>query len=454
MQTEGIHHGYRLLAMGAIIAANAFFAAAETALVSVRPSRLRQLSAEGHLGAQAALNLLGRPARMLSVSQVGLTLASLALGWLGEATLHDLLFSWFGFVASAAVKAGISIGCLVLGFLLMTFIHVVVGEVVPKNFAIERADRLAVLVAPALLLFCKLVEPFVWIIERASAAASRLLGVHGHQRGAHSPEELKFVVSSSQSAGHLTEFEADAMWRIVDLQGYSVRQVMVPRSQFVTVRTDASIDDVLKLVSESRYSRLPVCEPESENPIGFVHAKDVLEFWTNWRQGRRTVQRFDVRRLLRKAPVVPETRELPLVLDDLRERHAHLAYVVDEFGTVSGLVTLEDLFEQIFGEIEDEFDAHVESYGEPEGAFEVEGTILIRDLEMQHDVQLPPSDEFETLAGFLLWHLGRIPSEGDRVAFESYRFTVTKMDFNRVARVLVERTTASTQAADRLRGEQ
>ena len=455
MEAIAAHHGYRLLAMGAIIGVNAFFAAAETALVSVRASRLRQMADEGQLGAQAALNLLARPERLLSVSQVGLTVASLVLGWLGESTLHDLLFAWFGFVSDPATRAAISVVCLVLGFVLMTFTHVVFGEVVPKNFAIEKADRLAVLVAPTLLICYRLVEPFVWVIEHSASVASRLIGVHGHQRGAHSPEELKFVVASSHLAGHLTEFEAEAMDRIVDLQDYSVRQVMVPRNQFVTVPADGAIDDVLRLASESRYSRLPVCQTGSENPIGYVHVKDVLEFWTQSRMGRRAAHRFDVRRLLRKAPVVPESRELHLVLDDLRQQHAHVAFVVNEYGTVSGLVTIEDVFEQIFGEIEDEFDAHVADYVEESDSFDVDGTIPIRDLEMQYDLHLPPSEDFETLAGFLLLHLGRIPVAGDQVHYAGHRFAVLAMDFNRVARVRVEKADAAASAdgVDGLNGE-
>lgn len=451
MENAAIHHGYRLLAMGAIIGVNAFFAAAETALVSVRASRLRQLADEGQTGAQAALNLLARPERLLSVSQVGLTLASLMLGWLGESTLHDLLFAWFGFAGDAATRAAVSVACLGLAFLTLTFTHVVFGEVVPKNFAIEKADALAVRVAPALLVFYKLAEPFVWVIERSAATASQLLGVHGHQRGAHSPEELKFVIASSQMAGHLTEFEAEAMGRIVDLQDYSVRQVMVPRNQFVTVAARAPIDEVLRLASESRYSRLPVCEAGSENPVGFVHVKDVLEFWTQSRLGRHAAQRFDLGRMLRKAPVVPETRELHLVLDDMRRQNTHVAFVVDEYGTVSGLVTIEDVFEQIFGEIEDEFDVRRAHTAAEAVCFEVEGTIPIRDLEMQYSIELPPSEDFETLAGFLLLHLGHIPTPGDSVEFALCRFTVLEMDFNRVARVRVERDPAadSTESVDR-----
>ena len=376
------------------------------------------------------------------MSQVGLTLASLALGWLGEETLDSFLKMIFAPLITEVTKGVAGVVSLILAFLLMTFTHVVLGEVVPKNIAIDKADRMAVLVAPILLVFYKVAEPFVWVIERASSAASRAVGVHGHQHGAHSPEELKFVVTASQAAGHLTEFEEDAIRHIVDLQEYNVREVMVPRSQLVTVTVGADIDEVLALMSESRYSRLPVCPFGGDNPIGFLHVKDVLDYWARRRQSnllRSVVPPFDLKQILRKAPIVPETRALHLVLDDLRENQAHVAFVVDEYGTVSGLVSLEDVFEQIFGEIQDEFDVEAQPPAEEARSFEVEGTIPIRDLAMQFGIEIPSGDEFETLAGYLLFRFGCIPEAGDSVEYGDRGFTVVEMDFNLIARVRIDR---------------
>ncbi len=442
MDVESTHYGYRIFFMFVIIAVNGFFAASETALISVRLSRLKEMAEEGVVGAQAAMALLANPERLLSVSQVGLTLASLALGWLGEDTLYGMLMALFAPVLNKATVAILGVASLIIAFLLMTYVHVVLGEVVPKNIAISKPDRLAVIVAPVILVFYKLVGPFVWALERTASMISRATGVRGHHHGAHSPEELKFVVSASRSAGQLTAFEEEAMSRIIELQDYNVREVMVPRNQMVTVPEDADIDEVLQKMSESRYSRLPVCSAESENPIGFVHVKDVLDFWAQRRQSnirRRSVEPFRLVRIIRKAPIVPESRSLHLVLDDLRERHAHVAFVVDEFGSVTGLISIEDVFEQIFGEIEDEFDLHPQLPPEEASHFEVEGTIPIRDLEMQYGIELPAGEEFETLAGYLLFRLGRIPNPGDWVEHGDRRFTVLAMDFNRVATVRVER---------------
>lgn len=446
------HYGYRLFFMAVVVGANAFLAAAEISLVSVRRSKLKQLCEEGHVGAKAAAALLENPERLLSVIQVGVTLTSLGLGWLGEETLHGLFMRLFSVAITPATSAAISVLSVALAFLLMTYMHVVFGEVAPKNFGMERADRLAVIVAPPLLVFYRLVEPFVWVLERSASAVSRLLGVGGGHPGAHSAEELKFVLEASRAAGQLGALEAAAMQRLIDLHDYSAREVMVPRSQMATIEAGADIDEVLQKVSETRYSRLPVVEEGNENPIGFVHVKDVLDFWAQRRMSnlrRRAVEPFSLRRILRKAPIVPESRPLHLLLEDLREQHAHLAFLVDEFGTVSGMISLEDIFEQIFGEIEDEFDLRLEQAPEESAVFEVEGTIPICDLETQYGIELPTEGDYETLAGYLLYRLGRIPREGDSIEHGGRKFTVAAMDFNRIARVRVEKLeTEGNQAED------
>jgi len=445
-------YGYRLLMMLLIIGLNGFFAGAEAALISVRQSRLREMAGAGRGGAQAALALLSNPERLLSVVQVGVTLTSLALGWVGEDTIYAILRSWLEPVLPQQFLGALHIVSIVIAFVIMTFAHVVIGEVVPKNLAIDKADGVAVLVAPALLVFYKVTEPFVWAIERSATALSRLIGVKGEQHGGgHSAEELKFIIASSQSAGHLTQFEEDAIQHLIELQEYAVREIMVPRNQITMVHVDDDLDDVLQVVGETRYSRLPVYGENREDIIGIVHVKDVLDFWRQRRQSntrRRSVERFDLRRLARKPLVFPETKPLNQVLDDLRRQHAQMALVVDEFGTVSGIISMEDVMEQIFGEIEDEFDAPPSAAGgldeeEPEPlVFEVEGTIPIRDLEMQYGIELPSEDGFETLAGFILFRLGRIPKVGDTVDHQDRRFTVVKMEFNRIAVVRVERLQA------------
>lgn len=441
METQ--YYGYRLILMFIIIGINGFFAGAETALVSVRPSRLKAMAERGNVGAQAALSLLAQPERLLSVVQVGVTLTSLALGGVGEDTLFDIFYHFFEPVITPATKVVLHGVALVIAFIIMTFFHVTLGEVVPKNVAISKADRLAVLVAPALLVFAKVCEPFVWIIERSATALSRLAGVvsasHG---GAHSAEELKFIVTAAHGAGHIDMFEQEAIQNLLDLQDYAVREVMVPRHDLVMVPVNADIDEVLQVVTESRYSRLPVYENDRENIIGIVHVKDVLDFWTQRRQSnlrRRSVHPFNIRTILRRALVIPETKPLNQVLNQLRQEHAHVALVVDEFGTITGLISMEDVIEQVFGEIEDEFDPQASLPSLEADTVEVEGTIPILDLDTQYGIELPGDLEFETLAGFLLFQLGRIPDVGDAIIHDGRKYTVLEMDYNRIAKVRIDR---------------
>lgn len=434
--------GYRLLLLVLIVGMNAFFAASEIALVSVRKSRLRELAAQGHLGAQAALSLLSRPERLLSTVQVGVTLASLGAGWAGEETLSRILMAWIQPIetpATAAVFHGIS---FVLAFLVLTFAMVVLGEVVPKNVAMEKSDWFAVLVAPVLLVFYRVLEPFVFVLERSSAGVSKLLGGRGGRGTAHSVEELRLIASSVRAAGQMSGFEEEVIQRVLELGSISVREVMIPRNDMVSLPADATLDHVLRVLMEHQYSRLPVYDRRPEEIIGILHSKDLLPVWERRRMAQRvhaTPPPFRLRALLRKHPVAPESKPLSQTLDDFRLGHTHMAMVVDEFGTITGLVTLEDVLEQIFGEIEDEHDPRKPKPPMEAAVLELEGAISIRDLEAQYGIELPTNAGFETLAGFLLFRLGYIPAAGESVEYGGRRFTILDMERNRIARVRAER---------------
>src|SRR5262252_6366856 len=330
--------------VGLLIVINGFFAGAEVSLLSVRQSRLRQMAAEGHAGAQAALNLLSNPGRLLSVTQIGVTLASLGLGWAGEDTLYRMFLGMFGSLVTPASSIYLHAAAFALGFLVMSYCHVVLGEVVPKNLAIEKADRLALLVAPVLLVFYRMTVPFVYVVEQTASGISRALGLRGHGAGGHSAEELKFIIESSRSEGHLEGFEEVAIQKLLELHDVTAREVMTPRIEIVSVPVDASLDDLLRAAIEHQYSRMPVYEGKPEHIVGMVHFKDLMRAW----QLRKTVNdrrlpspAFRLRRYLRELLVVPETKPLHQLVDEFRAHHAHMAMVVDEFGTVTGLVTLE-----------------------------------------------------------------------------------------------------------------
>ena len=436
---------YRLLILIVIILLNGFFAAAEVALVSVRRSRLRALADQGQVAAQAALNLLANPARLLSVTQVGVTLASLGLGWAGEGTVYEMLMRLLQPVASPKLDPlihGVSFG---IAFLLISYAHVVIGEVVPKNLAIEKADRLAILVAPALLVFERISAPFVFVAERSAAAVSRLIGLRGSHSGGHSAEELKFIVSSSRREGHLRQFEEDAIQGLLELQNHSAREIMVPRNAIVSAPVSALLEQTLRLMREHQYSRLPVYENSPEHIIGYFHYKDLMRVWEESRaamERNRSMRPFRMQRVLRKPLVVPETKPLNELIDEFRTTHIHMAMVVDEFGTIVGLVTLEDVLEQIFGEIGDEHDVKRPAPRAEAHVIEVRGAISILDLATQYGVELPGDAGFETLAGFLLFQLGYIPAPGESVEYGGRRFTITSMERNRIARVRIEKLPA------------
>ena len=434
---------YRFVILAAVLLLNAFFATAEVALVSVRKSRLRALAEEGQAGAQAALTLLANPSRLLSMTQAGVTLASLGLGWAGENSVYQLLEAAFHPLIQPRFAVFWHGGSFAIAFLLISYAHIVFGEVVPKNLAIEKADRLALLVAPPLLVFSRVSAPLTFFAEASAAAVSRWIGLRGgHGGGGHSAEELKFIVSSSRTEGHLHRFEEDAIQALLDLPNYYAREIMVPRNAIVSVSVDASLDQVLRRMREHEYSRLPVYESDPEHIVGYVHYKDMMRIWEERRIAnarKRALRPFHLSRVLRKPLVVPETKPLNDLIEQFRTTHTHMAIVVDEFGTIVGLVTLEDALEQIFGEIGDEHDVKRPRPAVEAPVIEVDGAITIRDLDTQYGLELPGDAGFETLAGFLLFQLGYIPKPGEALEYGRRKFTILGMDHNRIARVGIER---------------
>lgn len=433
-----------------ILATNGFFAAAEVALVSVRQSRLRELAEQGQPGAQSALSLLANPGRLLSVTQVGVTLASLGLGWAGEDTLYRLLRGALDPLSIHAPPPLLHAVAFVIAFLLISYAHVIVGEVVPKNLAIEKADRIAVLAAPALLVFYRLSHPFVVIIERTTALILRVLGMStGHVRGGHTAEELKFIVQSSRYEGHLQQFEQDAIQHVIELSDYSAREIMTPRHDIVSLSIDADLEQVLNVMVEHKFTRVPVYEDRPEQIIGIIHFKDLMRFWDERRfahERQRTARPFRLRRFVRKPLVVPETKPLNQLIDEFRKNHTHMALVVDEFGTVTGVVTLADVLEQIFGDISDEHDVIRPVQSNQDRLLQLAGSTTIRDLETRYNLVLPGEAGFETLAGFLLFQFGYIPKANDFVDYGGRRFVITQMDRNRIATVQIEKLEAKPRA--------
>ena len=442
---------FQLLLVVLLIAVNGFFAGAEVSLLSVRPSRLRQMAEDGQAGAQAALNLLANPGRLLSLTQVGVTLASLGLGWAGEDALYRILLNALHPVLTPLTSRFLQAASMAVAFLVISYFHVVLGEVVPKNLAISKADRLAALVAPPLLFFMRIATPFVVIIERSASAITRALRVPGSGHGGgHSAEELKLIVSSSRGLGYLPEAQEDMIHRVLDLGEVAVREIMVARNDIVSVSSEATLDEVLITMIREQHSRLPVYETVPEKIVGLLHYKDLLPVWEERRQSIRTgrpSRAFRVSRLLRRHLVVPETKPLSQMLEEFRKGSSHMAMVVDEFGTIVGMLTVEDVLEQIVGRIEDEHDEKVVARLADAGTVELDGATRIRDLESEYGIEIATDGEFETLAGFLLLQRGEIPKPGESVAYQGRRYTVLDMDRNRIARVRIEKIPAAGKAS-------
>ncbi|MCS7078541.1 MAG: hemolysin family protein [Chloracidobacterium sp.] len=439
----------KVVGVGLLVAANAFFVAAEFALVAVRRTRLLPLAANGSRRAATALRLMDDLDETISATQFGITLASLALGWIGELTFARLFEHWL----MASLPGGLWVwlsahaAAAAVAFALITALHIVFGELAPKSLALARAERVALAVALPLDVFCRVFRPFIWLLDRAGARAVRLLGVtpasSGHHTAAYTQEEIQQLVALSHQSGHLKADERDLIHNVFHFSDTVVREVMVPRPEVISLPLTATSDVILHTLCESGYSRLPVHEAHPDNIVGFIHVKDVL-----LRLARR--ESLSVPALLRRPVFIPDTAHLEEALRQLRAAQSPLGVVVDEHGTVEGIVTLEDILEQLVGDIRDEHDVTDEEtkvWQEPDGALIFDGGITIREINRKYNLRLPESDDYATLAGFLMTQAGRLLTLGDVVRYEDYEFRVEQVERRRVARVRVSRRSPAPQVA-------
>lgn len=429
-----------------LVAANAFFVAAEFALVSIRDTRIQQMIDAGRIGARAVQRLRQRLELVLAAVQLGVTLASLGLGWLGEATVARLIENAFAFVPRIHVYAHVI--AVAVAFILITFLLVTLGEIVPKSIALHRAERVALAVAGPMEIFIQISRPFLYLISRTSSATLRAFGTHPvGQAGVHSPEELKLIVSASGRLGVIPEFQSAMIERALELGNVAVREIMVPRPSIFSLPADMPLEEAIPRVIEEQHSRVPVFDPKRgrEHIVGVLYSKDLSRFTyqrlRRYETGRATPgpSGHTVAEIMRDVLFVPETKSLTDLLIDFRERRRHLAVVVDEFGSTVGVVTVEDVLEQIVGEIEDEFDvAQRPVFTAGSAVMILEGSATIRDLENEYDLRLPRDQGFETLGGFVTSRLQHLPRQADRFEFEGRRFSVLQMDGRRVGRVKIE----------------
>ncbi len=427
----------RVMAVLALVLLNGFFVAAEFALVGARRSKLQEMSDAGDRLSKLAMKALEHLDRYISATQLGITIASLALGWVGEPVVAALIDSILGvFGVEPGPGATHTAAGITVGFAVITFLHVVYGELAPKTIALVMPERLSGWVALPLMLFARIMMPFIALLNGTANASLRLFGIKpmSESRHVHSPEELRMLVMQARAHGTLDESDSAMLAGVFDFHEKKVQDVMRPRTEMVALSIDSSEAEVRETLRRERYSRYPVYQESLDDVVGVFLAKD---YWLHDRKA------FSLREFVRDPLYVPATRPAVRVLDDLRRTRAHMAVVLDEYGGTAGIVTMEDLIEEVIGDIADEYDMVARESVEVNGVLELAGNLSLIDVRSDHRVNIPEGD-WTTLGGYVFARLGRIPRVGDRVVFPGGDLEVIAMDGRRVAGVRVNRGRATS----------
>jgi CBS domain containing-hemolysin-like protein len=415
---------FELLAVGLLILLNGYFVAAEYGLVTARRTRIHELELEGDRRARQVLRIVAEPPRFIAAMQLGVTLTSLAIGALGEHVLARVLDP----ILATALA-------VVLSFLIITFLHVVVGELVPKGIALAHSERVALAVSAPVRGFFVAFGPLIWLLQRSTEAILRVFGLEppGAEGDVHSEAELRMLLSQSSEAGEIQHDEREMLYKVFDFADKEAVDVMVPRPEVVAISVDLPPEECLGAVIESPYTRYPVYRGSLDEIVGVLHVRDLFSALID-----RGIANVDVEQLVRPAYIVPETKDLAALLAEFRRTNHHMAIVVDEYGAMEGIVTLEDLLEEIVGEIEDEFDLPDESIEEVDAdTIRIDGTFPIDDFNERFKVDLPIED-YHTMGGFVFGQLGRAPLEGDEISHDGLRFQVVEVEGSRIDRLAVK----------------
>lgn len=416
-----------------LIVLNGYFVAAEFSLVSIRSTRVDQLVEDGNTIARFIQRSKLDPSRFLSASQTGITLASLALGWVGEPAISSILLKAFDRVHLVGIGQPIIDGvATVITFLLITYIHIVLGELVPKALALQRTEPTVLLTAWPMRYLTVAFTPFIIVLQRSTKWLLRRLDIEEvpEHHLVYSEEELKRIVSASHEVGILEAHEQDMLHKVFAFSDKVAREVMVPRPDIKALSVDITWDALLAEVREHAHTRFPIYEDNIDNLLGVFHAKDLFAYVAD-----HSVGEFSMRDLIRDVPFVPESKPVDDLLTELKKGKTQIAIVMDEFGGTAGLVTLEDLLEEIVGEIADEFDEET-----PElelvapGHYLLDGRYRIADFNERFGTELPTTD-FDTMAGLVFGTLGREPQLDDQVELGPVSLTVQAMEGHRITRL-------------------
>ncbi len=430
-----------LLKIGVVILlvlSNGYFVAAEFAMVSVRRSRIAALVSEGNKRAQAVMRVLDDITAFISAVQFGITVASLALGWLGEATFAHLLEPLFERIMPGPVSVLIAAHSIATASALavVTYLHLLFGEFIPKALALERTEAIALAVARPMEVFYRVFKAPIWLINKSGQVGLRLLGLHttDEHGKAYSEEELRQLIAVSQKSGHLIEDERRLIYNIFDFTDATLDEIMLPRTEIEALDADMPASEMLALFAQLGYSRMPVYRGSLDNTIGIALYKDLVN-------RSYTGQSFNIEDIIREALYLPTSMRLNDALRSLRQSNAHMALVIDEHGGVEGLVTLEDLIEKIVGDIRDEHDEIMvrQIVEHPDGSYTISGRLSIREVNRQLSLGLAESDTYHTIAGFMMARAGRLLKSDESIDYNGLRLTVESATRNRIDAARIER---------------
>ncbi len=429
----------RMVVVLVLVLINAFFVAAEFALVAVRHSRIDELAEAGDKRARTVQGALQDLDRYIAGTQLGITIASLGLGWVGEPAVAGILDRILEAFGMAPPPAGVhTAASFTVGFLILTFLHIVLGELAPKSIALVRPEGVSRVVATPLIFFSRIMSPLIWVCNGAANGLLKLFNISRvTEIQGHSPDELRLLVMQSRAHGRLDESDTAMLAGVLDFHYKKARDVMRPRTEVVSLETSATEEEVWKRIKEERYSRYPVIRETIDDVIGVFLAKDL---WL-----RDESAPFSLKELTREVLYVPDSRAAERVLDDLRKTRAHMAVVLDEYGGTAGIITMEDLIEEVIGDISDEYDFAARTAIEADGVLELDGTMSLIDVRSDHRVQIPEGD-WTTLGGYAFAKLGRLPRMGDRVPVPGGELEIIAMDGRRIAALRVHRADAAALA--------
>jgi CBS domain containing-hemolysin-like protein len=421
----------RLLSVLVLVAGNGFFVAAEFALVGVRRARIEALAEGGNRAAKRVISLLDNLNAYLSASQLGITLASLALGWIGEPAVARVLERPLAGLPDGW-RHGIAFG---IAFSIITALHIVLGEQAPKLLGLERAERIALMVALPLQAFYWLFRWPIRALDWASARAVQLIGfkASAEHASSYTETEIRQLIDRSRESGHLRAEERRLIQRVFEFSDTLVREAMVPRTEMAAIRSDSTLEEITQAFEQFRYSRLPVYRDSLDDVVGFIHSKDVMSYLLK-------PEGFRLEDVLQPPLYVVDTARLEDVLRQMQKAKAHFGFVVDEHGGLEGILTLEDLLEEIVGEISDEHDEEVNEQITPVGdhRYVLAGGLAVRDLNRRLKLALPESEAYTTVGGFLMTEAGHVLKPGEIVRYNGLSFQIERVERRRVMRVSLE----------------